>query len=105
MKSWIMRALLLAIVAVLATGPVAMAQESHPSANPNVAPAESANAAHPAEARTEANLILPDLSSVSFFGINGHNLLAAGLIVCLLGLVFGIIFYSQLKNLPVHKSM
>lgn len=105
MKSWIMRALLLAIVAVLATGSIAMAQESHPSANPSIAQTESANAAHPTEARTEANLVLPDLSSVSFFGINGHNLLAAGLIVCLLGLVFGIIFYSQLKNLPVHKSM
>ena len=28
-----------------------------------------------------------------------------GLLVCLLGLVFGLVIYSQLKNLPVHRSM
>ena len=28
----------------------------------------------------EANLVLPDLSSVSFFGINGHALLTIGLL-------------------------
>jgi hypothetical protein len=28
-----------------------------------------------------------------------------GLVVCLLGLVFGLVIYKQLKNLPVHPSM
>ncbi len=105
MKSWIMRALLLAIVTVLATGTIALAQETHPSANPNVAQVESQTAAHPTEARTEANLVLPDLRSVSFLGISGQNLLTAGLLICILGLVFGMVFYTQLKNLPVHQSM
>ena len=53
----------------------------------------------------EANLIIPDLSSVQFFGMPGHTLLMAGLIVCALGLLFGLVIYSQLKRLPVHESM
>ncbi|MGZ8833769.1 MAG: sodium-translocating pyrophosphatase, partial [Thermoanaerobaculia bacterium] len=69
-----------------------MAQQTHP-------------AAHSTETRTEANLVLPDLRSVSFLGINGHNLLLGGLVVCAFGMLFGMVMYSQLKNLPVHKSM
>jgi K(+)-stimulated pyrophosphate-energized sodium pump len=53
----------------------------------------------------EANLVLPDLSSVSFFGMTGHNLLTIGLLFCALGLLFGLAIFVQLKNLPVHKSM
>jgi K(+)-stimulated pyrophosphate-energized sodium pump len=53
----------------------------------------------------EANLQLPDLSSVSFFGMNGHNLLSIGLLFCAGGLLFGLAIYVQLKNLPVHRSM
>ncbi len=53
----------------------------------------------------EANLVLPDLGSVTFLGIDGHTLLMVGLIVCALGLVFGLVIYSQLKNMPVHGSM
>jgi K(+)-stimulated pyrophosphate-energized sodium pump len=53
----------------------------------------------------EANLVLPDLSSVSFLGINGHALLMIGLLFCVGGLLFGLVIYTQLKNLPVHRSM
>jgi len=53
----------------------------------------------------EANLRLPDLSSVNFLGINGHTLLMYGLILCVLGLLFGWVIYTTLKNLPVHASM
>jgi K(+)-stimulated pyrophosphate-energized sodium pump len=53
----------------------------------------------------EANLIIPDLSSVSFFGVPGHTLLMAGLVVCALGLLFGLVIYSRLKNMAVHSSM
>jgi len=45
------------------------------------------------------------LSSVSFFGINGHALLMIGLLFCAGGLLFGLVIYQQLKNMPVHKSM
>jgi K(+)-stimulated pyrophosphate-energized sodium pump len=53
----------------------------------------------------EANLVIPDLSSVNFLGINGRSLLMAGLLVCAAGLLFGLIIYRQLKNMPVHASM
>ena len=53
----------------------------------------------------EANLVLPDLSSVNFLGMNGHALLVYGLIVCVFGLLFGLTIYVQLKNMPVHRTM
>ena len=53
----------------------------------------------------EAALKLPDLSSVTFLGIDGHKLLLVGLLFCFLGLMFGLAIYIQLKNLPVHRSM
>ncbi len=54
----------------------------------------------------EASLKLPDLSSVIFMGgTNGKTLLMWGLIICALGWLFGLVIYSQLKKLPVHKSM
>ena len=53
----------------------------------------------------EANLVVPDLSSVSFFGMPGTSLLMIGLAVCAAGMVFGLVIYMQLKNAPVHKSM
>ena len=43
---------------------------------------------------------------MSFLGeTSGSTLLSIGIIVCLLGLGFGLVIYRQLKNLPVHKSM
>ncbi len=54
---------------------------------------------------SESDLILPDLSSVSFFGMTGRALLSIGILVCLGGLAFGLSTYSKLKNLPVHRSM
>ncbi|MBZ5641407.1 MAG: sodium-translocating pyrophosphatase [Acidobacteriia bacterium] len=53
----------------------------------------------------EAGLKLPDLSQVSFLGIDGHKLLTIGILFCVLGLGFGLAIYSRLKNLPVHRSM
>jgi K(+)-stimulated pyrophosphate-energized sodium pump len=55
----------------------------------------------------EANLNLPDLSSVSFLGnhIDGHKLLLWGILFCLFGLAFGLTIYVRLKNLPAHRSM
>ncbi len=57
------------------------------------------------EAGGEANLRLPDLSQVSFLGMNGHNLLLIGIGFCVLGLLFGLAMYVNLKNLPVHRAM
>lgn len=53
----------------------------------------------------EANLKLPDLAQVSFLGVDGRSLLLGGIIVCFLGLTFGLVIYMQLKKLPVHRAM
>ncbi len=54
----------------------------------------------------EANLVLPDLNTAVFLGgIPGGTLLMIGLIASALGMVFGMIIYSRLKNMPVHSSM
>jgi K(+)-stimulated pyrophosphate-energized sodium pump len=53
----------------------------------------------------EASLKLPDLSQVQFLGISGHKLLTIGILFCIFGLLFGVVTYSRLKNLPVHHAM
>lgn len=67
------------------------------------------SAAQLSHASSEANLVLPNLadpSLASFLGgMTGWHLLAWGLLVCVAGLAFGGIVYSQIKSLPVHRSM
>jgi K(+)-stimulated pyrophosphate-energized sodium pump len=54
----------------------------------------------------EAQLVIPDLSQATFLGgTNGRSLLMWGLAVCALGLLFGLVTYTQLRNLAVHRSM
>jgi K(+)-stimulated pyrophosphate-energized sodium pump len=53
----------------------------------------------------EVNLRLPDLNQGDFLGFTGHQILLSGLVVCVLGLLFGLLSYSHVKNLPVHRSM
>lgn len=55
----------------------------------------------------EADINLPDLTQVSFMGgaLSGLTILNAGLIICVIGMIFGIIQYVQTKNLPAHKAM
>ncbi len=53
----------------------------------------------------EANLKLPDLSQVTFLGIDGHKLLLLCMIFCVFGILFGMNIYRRLKNLPVHRSL
>jgi K(+)-stimulated pyrophosphate-energized sodium pump len=69
----------------------------------------SASAAFPQEGSEEvggeANLKLPDLSQVSFLGMDGHKLLMIGILFCIFGLGFGLVIYTRLKNLPVHRAM
>src|SRR4051812_19089497 len=53
----------------------------------------------------EVNIQLPDLNQGDFLGMTGHQILLSGLVVCVLGLLFGFWTYTAVKNLPVHKSM
>ncbi|HEU5458596.1 MAG TPA: sodium-translocating pyrophosphatase [Terracidiphilus sp.] len=67
---------------------------------------QSAAFAEPAgQAGGEANLKLPDLTSVHFLGFDGHSLLMFGPLFCVLGMLFGLFMYVHLKGLPVHRSM
>jgi K(+)-stimulated pyrophosphate-energized sodium pump len=89
---------ILLFVALAATArPASAAQAGQP-------PAQSERAlAH--QGGGEANLVLPDLSTVEFRGVNGRTLLMSGLVICALGLLFGLLTFTELKNLPVHSSM
>ena len=70
------------------------------------APPAAAQAADVPHMGGEANLVLPDLSQVTFLGgIDGHTLLLSGLVVSALGLLFGLVIYRQLQAMPVHASM
>jgi K(+)-stimulated pyrophosphate-energized sodium pump len=54
----------------------------------------------------EDSLRIPDgLDTQLFFGLPASHLLLLGLVVCALGITFGIVIFFQLKNAPVHKSM
>jgi len=65
--------------------------------------------AAPATFAGEADIVLPDLTKVSFTilggTIGGVSIMYFGLLICIVGLVFSIIQYNQTKNLPAHKSM
>ncbi len=60
--------------------------------------------ATPAFAGGEADLKIPVLGG-RFLGMTGHQLLLIGLVICALGIGFGLWQYSKIRNLPVHKSM
>jgi K(+)-stimulated pyrophosphate-energized sodium pump len=53
----------------------------------------------------EVNLRLPDLNQGDFLGFTGHEILLSGIVVCILGLLFGIFTYTRIRALPVHRSM
>lgn len=57
---------------------------------------------------SEADLKVPDLSvAFNLFGssIQGTHILYSGIVVALLGIVFGLIEYMKIKNLKAHRSM
>src|SRR5262249_44649495 len=50
---------------------------------------------------------IPDLNGAKFFGnhVGGATLLTWGIAICGLGFLFGLVIYSRMKNLPVHRAM
>jgi K(+)-stimulated pyrophosphate-energized sodium pump len=63
----------------------------------------------PAAFAGEADIKLPDLSSVAFniagSSVSGISILYMGLVICAIGMIFGLMQYKQTKSLPAHKSM
>ncbi len=84
---------------LLLAGPARAAQAGQPEG------LQAASSAPADAGGGEASLRLPDLSTVDFHGVNGRTLLMSGMAVAVLGLVFGLVVFTQLKNLPVHASM
>ncbi|MEZ5319757.1 MAG: sodium-translocating pyrophosphatase [Vicinamibacterales bacterium] len=74
------------------------------SPGPALAPESAAQAPAP-EAGGEVSLVLPDLRQVTFLGVDGHTLLLSGLVVCVLGVLFGLAIQRQLRDMPVHDAM
>src|SRR5437660_562844 len=57
---------------------------------------------------SESDIIIPPLNTVKFNGlggVSGVTLMYVGIVICLVGAVFGLVQYKQTKALPVHKSM
>ena len=69
--------------------------------------AAAAAAFLPSLRASESDIHIPDLRSVSFFNgaLSGNAVLMIGLVVCLLGIIYGWMQYIQTRNLPVHASM
>ena len=84
--AWLVKAMLLATSAALVSLPLAAQTPEHRPGG-------------------EVNLKLPDLNQGNFLGFTGHQILLSGLVICVLGLLFGLTSYSRVKNLPVHRSM
>ena len=54
---------------------------------------------------SEADLVIPNLSSVLFMGFDGRTVLLYGIAICIFGLLFGLFQFSRIMKIPVHKSM
>ena len=92
-------ALLAATLALVAAPAMAAAQE--PAGQDHAAPAHAGGHAPGGE----INIQLPDLNQGDFLGMTGHDILLSGLLVSVLGLLFGAWVYRGVQNLPVHRSM
>jgi len=99
--------LILVLMMAVLFGPLAASRLA--AQQPGAQPPSGVTQAPPQAAGGEANLRIPDLTNttvpVTFFGMSGHSLLMYGLIVCALGLIFGLVIYTSLKNMAVHSSM
>jgi K(+)-stimulated pyrophosphate-energized sodium pump len=57
---------------------------------------------------SEAELHIPELTtSYNLFGntIAGTTILGIGMVVCVLGMLFGLVEFTRIKRLPAHQSM
>jgi K(+)-stimulated pyrophosphate-energized sodium pump len=88
---------LLVALLVLVVAPMAATAQT---AAPGAAAAPAAHAGG-----GEASLRMPDMGTIELMGVNGRTLLFAGLLVCVLGLAFGLVIFGRVKRLPVHASM
>ncbi|MGE0266996.1 MAG: sodium-translocating pyrophosphatase [Candidatus Omnitrophota bacterium] len=54
----------------------------------------------------EADLLIPDLTQVKFVGgLDGKTILTWGILICIMGFLFGIFQFLNIKKMDVHSSM
>ena len=72
-----------------------------------IAPAHGLAQDTPPAGGGESSLVLPNFNQdvIANTGMTGQTMLTFGLIICVLGLLFGLMTYKQLRDLPVHQSM
>jgi K(+)-stimulated pyrophosphate-energized sodium pump len=93
----------LCLLVLICTAAATSSIRLHAAAPAAASPAQ--DVARSERAGGEASLVLPDLGTETFMGINGRTLLKSGLVVCVLGLLFGMTIFTRLRNMPVHRSM
>ncbi len=96
-RRWWLRASVALVAFMVMAGPLAL------TATAQQPEARAPEAVH--RPGGEVNIQLPDLNTGDFLGMTGHQILLTGLVVCVLGLLFGAWTYNAVKNLPVHQSM
>ncbi len=72
---------------------------------PALAGLAAAQAPGTASANSDALLVVPNLHQGLFLGHSGAAVLGWSLIICALGLLFGLVTYARLRDLPVHAAM
>jgi len=99
---WLLALLAAAFLLAGPAGAAAQAADVPATGGAAAAPAE-----HGHRPGGEVNIKLPDLTTpdAKFLGFTGHDILLSGLVVCVLGLLFGFLTYTGVKKLPVHKAM
>ncbi len=90
-----------AVLAILAV--TLIASLAAPTVRAQAPQQESSAVSH--QGGGEASLILPDLGQVEMSGMNVRTLLKMGIVICMLGFLFGLVIFLQVRSLPVHKSM
>ena len=101
LTAWMRVALAVVALTVVAAPAAAQPAPGGVGGQPDLAPSEQTERA----GGGEASLVLPPLDLVEVGGYNGRTLLFFGLGVSLLGMMFGLVILTQLKNLPVHRAM
>jgi K(+)-stimulated pyrophosphate-energized sodium pump len=94
-----------AVVALLVLAPPFALAPSAAGGQPEPAGVEAQTERAERAPGGEAALVLPPLDQVDVGGYDGRTLLMIGIGVSLLGMIFGLVILTQLKNLPVHTSM
>ncbi|MGC8754349.1 MAG: sodium-translocating pyrophosphatase [Thermosulfidibacteraceae bacterium] len=61
----------------------------------------------PSSFASEADIVLPDLSQVYFFGgrVHGVAIMYIGLLICVIGLLFSLFHYKSVAGMKVHEAM